>query len=100
MYSLNLNKLLCHLIVIRNIPKYFRYNTLKKTTEMQLQEANKMFIKMRDEHENELNRRNTKIRRQEIIISSLEHCLQQKCIENEKLSLVCDDFIYNQKRFF
>lgn len=99
MYSLNLNKLFMSSHIDTEYI-YFRYNILKKTTEMQLQEANKMFNKMKDEHENELNRRNTKIKRQEIIINSLEHCLQQKCMENDKLSLVCDEFIYNQKRIF
>ncbi|GLV36073.1 transforming acidic coiled-coil protein [Carabus blaptoides fortunei] len=73
-----------------------RYDALKENTEMQFQDANKIFNKMKDEHENELKRKNTQIKRQEIIINSLQHCLQQKDIENEKLSMICDDFIYNQ----
>ncbi|XP_045527926.1 intracellular protein transport protein USO1-like [Pieris brassicae] len=73
------------------------YNTLKQATTDNLQKANEMLENLKKSHNVEITKMNATIKKQEIMISSLQESLAQKTKDNEGLTRICDQLI-NQVR--
>lgn len=71
----------------------YKYEKLKEETTNKLNTANTTLHKLKQVHEEELNRYKTKVGTLEIKLNSVQNCLKQKSLENEKLSSICEEFI-------
>lgn len=57
-----------------------------------------MFVnKTNQEHEAIISQLQSKIKKLQVTTNTMEQCLQQKILENEQISSICDDLI-NKKR--
>lgn len=69
------------------------YENLKKVTSENLEKANNNLEEIKKSHCAEITKSNATIKKQEVLILSLQESLAQKERDNEKLTSICDELI-------
>lgn len=77
-----------------------QYSSLKNYSMKQFAEANAYVNNMTQERESLIAQLKSKIRKLEVTTAALEQSLQQKTVENEQLSVICDELINKQSTYY
>lgn len=77
-----------------------QYSTLKNYSIQQFEEANIYVNSVNQERESVIGQLQSKIRKLEVTTAALEQSLQQKAMENEQLSIICDELINKQSTYY